>query len=183
MKVAHFAVILAVSAAAGSPALAANAFRLTSPDLRPDEAVPSAHVNNGYGCHGQNRSPALAWEGAPAGARSFAISVFDPDASGGWWHWTAYNLPPATHGLAAGAGDAAGHGLPAGAAQGRNDFGPSGYGGPCPPLGQTHHYVFTVYALRTDKLALGPQPDGLAFSAALDGQVLAKATLTTTYGR
>ena len=180
------AVLVAAAAlcAAAAPAARDTGMRLASADLRPCESVRSAQVNSGYGCHGENRSPALAWDGAPPGTKSFAVSVFDPDApGGGWWHWIAFNLPSTARGLPADAGAASGKGLPPPAAQGRNDFGPAGYGGPCPPLGQSHRYVFTVYALKTDRLALDARADGPAFAAAIDGQVLAKAALTATYGR
>lgn len=132
------------------------------------------------------RTARQPWPGTarPPGTKSFAVSVFDPDApGGGWWHWIAFNLPSTARGLPADAGAASGKGLPPPAAQGRNDFGPAGYGGPCPPLGQSHRYVFTVYALKTDRLALDARADGPAFAAAIDGQVLAKAALTATYGR
>lgn len=91
-------------------------------------------VFNGFGCDGKNVSPALAWKNAPAGTKSFALMVHDPDAptGSGWWHWVVYDLPASAHSLPAGAGSADGKLLPAGTVQGRTDFGSIGYGGACP---------------------------------------------------
>ena len=100
-------------------------------------------------------SPALAWKNPPAGTKGYAVTVYDPDAptGSGWWHWVVYNIPATVTSLPVGAGDRGGAKLPAGALQGRTDFGTAGWGGPCPPKGdKPHRYVFTVHALKTDKL-------------------------------
>jgi len=105
------------------------------------------------GCNGQNISPALNWSNAPAGTKSFAVTAYDPDAptGSGWWHWVMYNIPADATGLVAGAGN--GRNAPRGSQEGRTDFGSKGYGGPCPPAGdKPHHYHFTVFALKVDKL-------------------------------
>ncbi len=134
---------------------AARAMTLTSPDIQPGGAIAPEQAFDGAECPGRNVSPALAWIDPPEGTKSFAVSMIDPDApaAGGFWHWWAFDLPAGSTGLAKGAGSGAG--LPPGALQGHNDFGPLGYGGPCPPKGKPHHYVITVYALDIERL--GPE--------------------------
>jgi len=160
-------------------------FTLTSTDFTQGGTLANAQVFNQFGCKGGNISPALAWSGAPAGTKSFALLMHDPDAptGSGWWHWVVYNIPAATTSLAAGAGDPKKGLMPAAAVQGRTDYGSIGYGGPCPPPGQPHHYNFTLYALKVPKLEV---PEGA--SAALIGfnvraQALGEAQLTGMYGR
>lgn len=165
----------------------AQSMALTSADLKDGATMANEQVFMGFGCTGGNVSPALSWSGAPAGTKSFAVSMYDPDAptGSGWWHWVVFNIPPSTTSLPTGAGEVKKL-LPNGALQGRNDFGAEGYGGPCPPPGdKPHHYQITVYALDVDKLR---QARNAAASAALVGadlrsHTLAKATLTGLYGR
>ncbi|MDA3914194.1 YbhB/YbcL family Raf kinase inhibitor-like protein [Oleiagrimonas sp.] len=134
-----------------------------------------------YGdCGGHDLSPAMHWHGAPEGTRSFALSVFDPDASNGkgWWHWIVIDLPANVHGLAM---DAT---LPAPARSLRNDFGHLRYDGPCPPAGDLpHHYVFTIYALDVASLKLGANASATQFQSALSGHVRARADAVFTYAR
>ena len=162
---------------------AASALTLTSPDIKPGGKIADEQVFKGWDCTGGNVSPALAWSGAPKGAKSFAVSVHDPDAptGSGFWHWWVVNLPADTTGLPKGAGG--GEGLPAGAVQARNDFGLAGYGGPCPPKGLPHHYQITVYALDADKLDLDANASPAVFGFNVHAHTLAKATLTGLYGR
>jgi len=137
--------------------LGAQGFVLSSPDVKPGRMLAPAQVFNGMGCTGQNQSPALSWSGAPAGTKSFALTVYDPDAptGSGWWHWVVYNIPVTTTSLPAGAGDPSKALLPQGAVQGNTDFGTPGYGGACPPPGdKPHHYYITLFALNVDKLNL-----------------------------
>lgn len=100
------------------------AFTLTSNDLRDGDKMPETQVFNGMGYNGDNLSPHLAWSGAPAGTKSFVITVYDPDAptGSGWWHWGVANIPADVTELPQGAGSGKG-GLPAGAVQTRTDFG------------------------------------------------------------
>lgn len=159
--------------------LAAGAFALASPVFRSGGPLAAAQVWNRDGCTGANRSPALRWRNAPRGTRSFALTVFDPNAptGHGWWHWLAFDIPPSARALPEGV-------VPGMAAFGRNDFGTVGYGGPCPPPGPAHHYVFTLYALRVSRLAPAqPHPNGTDFAALIAGRVLDQATLIGTYGR
>ena len=159
---------------------AANAMTLTSPDIKPGGKIADEQVFNGWDCTGKNVSPALSWSGAPKGTKSFAVSVYDPDAptGSGFWHWWVADLPADATGLLKGAGSA---GLPTGAVQVRNDFSATGYGGPCPPKGAPHHYQITVYALDVDKLDAGASPAVVGFN--VHGHTLAKATLVGLYGR
>jgi Raf kinase inhibitor-like YbhB/YbcL family protein len=111
-------------------------FSLTSTAFRAGEGIPSR-----YSCDGRDVSPPLAWTGVPAGTKALLLTVTDPDARG-FVHWVAWDLPPDGGGLDEGASGA----MPAGAVEGHNDFGRTGWGGPCPPAG-THRYVFTLTAL------------------------------------
>ena len=160
--------------------------RLTSPDVRSGGKIANAHVFNGMDCTGLNISPALRWEGAPAATKSYALTVYDPDAptGSGWWHWVAYNIPGNVTRLPADAGDPKKSLLPAGAVQGNTDFGAPGYGGPCPPKGdKPHRYIFTVYALDTDRLDLPAGATAAYVGFNIHSHQLRKATLTSYYGR
>ena len=157
-------------------------FHVASGSLHEGDALPMAQVYRGSGCNGDNRSPALAWSGAPAGTRSFAVTMFDPDAptGHGWWHWLAFDLPADTQSLREGASG----GLPGGALQARNDFGSPGYGGACPPSGDApHRYVITVHALSVAHLGVPATASPAVIEAALRRNALATAQLTLRYGR
>ena len=175
-------------AAFASTAAQAQTMTLSSPDIKDGGTIANQQVFKGFGCTGDNISPALSWSGAPANTKSFAISIYDPDAptGSGWWHWVVYNIPASTTSLPKDAGDPSKGLMPKGAVQSRTDFGTVGYGGPCPPPGdKPHHYRITVFALDVDQL---PNAKGDAASAALVGfdinfHTLAKATLTGMYGR
>jgi Raf kinase inhibitor-like YbhB/YbcL family protein len=168
-------------------AYAADGFKLSSADIKPNSTISNKHVFKGFGCEGENISPALSWSGAPKGAKSFALLVHDPDAptgGAGWWHWVVYNIPVSESALAQGAGTADGATLPAGSAQNKTDFGAPGWGGPCPPQGHgKHRYQFTLHALKTDKLDI---PDGATASLVgfmINANSVGKAKLTGVYGR
>jgi Raf kinase inhibitor-like YbhB/YbcL family protein len=165
-------------------ASAAGSFQLDSPTLAAGATLGLTEVYDRLGCNGRNISPALRWSGAPAGTRSFAITLFDPDAPGsGWWHWLVFDIPASVTTLAAGVGNPGGH-LPPGSIQGRNDFGALGYGGPCPPRGdKPHRYVFTIYALKTDSIEAPPSSAPARIEPVLNANALAKASFTAFYGR
>ncbi|UCG89171.1 MAG: YbhB/YbcL family Raf kinase inhibitor-like protein [Gemmatimonadota bacterium] len=153
-------------------------FTLTSAAFADGQAIGPE-----YTCDGADRSPPLEWDGAPASTDSFVLIVDDPDAPDPaapkmtWVHWILYNLPPSTRSLAAGVTD---EDLPAGTKQGINDWGRTGYGGPCPPIGR-HRYFHKLYALDT-KLDLGtPTKDQL--EQAMAGHILAQTELVGTYRR
>ncbi len=161
-------------------------FTLTSPDVHQGQKIANVHVFNGMGCTGSNQSPALSWSGAPAKTKSYAITMYDPDAptGSGWWHWVVYNIPASTTKLDAGAGDASKHLLPAGAIQGNNDGSIAGYMGPCPPPGdKPHHYHITVFAIDSDKLDIPANATAAVVGFNLHAHTLAKAELTALYGR
>ena len=128
-----------------------------------------------YTCDGVDASPPLLIGAAPAGTRSLALIMDDPDAPGGIWvHWVAWNIPPQTREIPE-------NGMPAGAHQGHNNWKRNGYGGPCPPSG-THRYFFRLYALDTT-LALAPSAAKADLQRAMEGHVLAAGQLMGTYKR
>jgi Raf kinase inhibitor-like YbhB/YbcL family protein len=135
-----------------------------------------------YTCEGSDLSPPLDWTGVPANAKSLALIVDDPDAPDPaaprmtWVHWVLYNIPPSAVGLAEGVGASA---LPKGTADGQNDWGRTGYGGPCPPIGR-HRYFFKLYALDTLLPDL-KRPNKAALEKAMQGHVVAQAQLVGTY--
>lgn len=166
--------------------LTGHAFTLTSPVLKEGATLQMAQVANVFGCTGKNLSPALAWDNVPAGTKSLAVTVYDPDAptGSGWWHWVAFNLPPTLKSLPEGAGEAEGKALPKGTVQVRNDYGTPGFGGACPPPGaKPHRYVFTVHALNVDALPLDAGATPAAVGFYLNQHRLGTATLTAKYGR
>lgn len=145
---------------------------LTSEAFPHGSEIPASHT-----CEGADTSPPLAWTGLPAGAKSLALIVDDPDAPQMTWvHWVLYNIPPATTGLAGGVSPAA---LPAGTRQGANDWHKTGYGGPCPPVGR-HRYLFKLYALDVVLPDLG-KASKATLEKAMHGHVLAQAELAGTY--
>jgi len=181
--------LAAMAAAAltlASAAVAADgAFTLHSPAVTPNGALSNDQVYNGFGCSGGNISPALAWSGAPKGTKSFAVTVYDPDAptGSGWWHWLVYNIPASVSELPTGAGSAGGK-LPAGAVQGHTDFGTAGFGGACPPAGdKPHRYIFTVYALKSESIDAPAEASAAMVGFMIHANTLAKASITTHYGR
>jgi Raf kinase inhibitor-like YbhB/YbcL family protein len=134
-----------------------------------------------YTCDGDDVSPALAWEGVPGATAELALVVDDPDAPGGTFtHWLAYGVDPAVTALPEGVPVGADVAGPPALRQGVNDMGSAGYGGPCPPAGEEHRYVFRLLAL-DEALGLegGASRDELL--AAVEGHIVAETTLTATY--
>jgi Raf kinase inhibitor-like YbhB/YbcL family protein len=180
-------VIILLLALVCGTASAGDKFALSSPDFAAGGVVPQALIFNAEGCSGGNQSPELHWQGAPAGTKSYAITVFDRDERGspsGWWHWVIYDLPATTTHLARGAGAEHSTNLPSGAIQGRTDLGTDAYHGPCPDRGDpAHHYVITIYALSVDKLAVPAEASGAMVSYTARGVTLASASLVGRYQR
>ena len=153
------------------------ALALTSTAFVPGGPIPAVHT-----CQGKDISVPLAWSSLPAGTRSLALIVDDPDAPDPaapkmtWVHWVLYNIPTDAAGLREGVSP---RDLPKGTLEGRNDWGRTGYGGPCPPIGR-HRYVFKLYALDVVLPDLG-QPDKERLEHAMQGHVLARHELVGTY--
>jgi Raf kinase inhibitor-like YbhB/YbcL family protein len=153
-------------------------FTLTSTDITDGGVLPDAQV-----AAKGNTSPQLSWSGAPEGTKSYAITVYDPDAptGSGFWHWTVANIPADVSALATGAGSPDGD-LPKGAVQGRTDYGKAGFGGAAPPQGHgPHRYIFTVFAVDADRLEVTADDSGAVFGFNLHFHTLAKATITASY--
>ena len=169
-----------------APAALAGGFALSSPDVGPKAPIANKHVFKGFGCEGENVSPALAWSGAPKDTKSFALMVYDPDAptGSGWWHWVMFNIPADAKDLPQGAGDPAAGKAPKGTVQGRTDFGKPGWGGPCPPVGHgPHRYVFTLHALKADKLDLPEDATAALVGYMVNANSIGKASFTAKYER
>jgi Raf kinase inhibitor-like YbhB/YbcL family protein len=171
--------LLAISA---DPSTAGD-FTLTSPDVKDGGTLGEQQVSNIFGCTGGNHSPALEWSGAPTDTKSFVVSLYDMDAptGSGFWHWVMFNIPADVRKLDGGI--SADKGAPKGAIQSRADAGVPAYLGACPPSGQKHRYIFTVTALKIDKLPLDSSASGALIGFMSNANALAKATITTTYGR
>ena len=160
----------------GALASAESAMRITTVDFPAGGAIPRT-----FTADGDDLSPALAFQGAPAGTRTYALIMDDPDAPVGLWvHWVVYDLPAGSTGLPQGQPRAAT--LESGARQGRNSWSRTGWNGPDPPPGKAHRYFFRLYAL-DGPLGLEPGATARQVEAAMKGRVLAQAELMGTYGR
>ena len=180
---------LAACTAIGAPGPGGGAapvppFTGHSPDMA-DGRVARAQFASAMGGPGDNLSPQIEWQGAPASAQSFIVTLFDPDAptGSGWWHWAVANLPASTRALPRGAGVAGTGALPPGAVEINTDMGVPGYVGPLPSPGETHRYVVTVTALDVPRLDLPPTatPALLAFMAG--AHTVGKASFTAMGSR
>jgi len=153
-------------------------FSLTSDAFTDGESIPSH-----FTCDGDDISPALRWQGGPDGTQSFALIMDDPDAPGGTYtHWVIYNIRPQANALPEGVEQTERPANGEGGVQGQNDFGDNGYGGPCPPGGNPHHYNFRLYAL-DGTLDLDPGASKGELLKAMEGRTLGEAMLTGTYKR
>ena len=145
-------------------------FQMTSAAFQNGGQIPKK-----FACDGQDDSPALSWTDPPAGTKSLALIVDDPDAPAGTWvHWVLYDLPSGTRQLPEGV--AKDYELADGARQGHNDFGEIGYNGPCPPRGVAHRYFFKLYALDS-KIGLKPGATKRDVERAMKGNILAQAEI------
>jgi Raf kinase inhibitor-like YbhB/YbcL family protein len=147
------------------------AFRISSPAFADGSDIPVRHT-----CDGNDLSPQIAWSDVPEGTRSLALIVDDPDAPRGTFtHWVLYDIPPETNGL--------GEGNTLGIA-GRNSFGRSGYGGPCPPpADDAHRYRFRLHALDIPSIALSGNATREELEAKMETHVLGTAQLVGKYKR
>jgi Raf kinase inhibitor-like YbhB/YbcL family protein len=170
-----------------SSAIEAAPFTLSSAEVKHKGVIAEEQIYNGFGCNGGNISPSLTWNNAPAGTRSFAVTMFDPDApsGSGWWHWVVFNIAANVASLPKNAGDPASGKTPQGAVQSRTDFGKPGYGGPCPPQGdRPHRYIITVHALKVEKLeGVDENASAAMVGFMINANQIAKASIQATYGR
>ncbi len=179
LKAVFFAVALI-----GTPLAAqADDFKLSSTKIAEGQQLSAAHVFQGFGCEGGNTSPDLSWANAPAGTKSFAVTVNDPDAptGSGWWHWFAFDIPGNVNSIPAAA--KANAGVPADAIELRNDYGAAGFGGACPPPGEVHRYKFTVHALGIEKLGIDGSVSNALAGFMVNANSIASSTITAVYTR
>lgn len=144
-----------------------------------------AQVYNSFGCTGENISPELNWANAPKGTKSFAITMYDPDAptGSGWWQWVMFNIPANANSITLGAGSTM-KDLPVGTVSSISDYGVPGYGGPCPPAGnKPHRYIIKVVALNVDKLELDAKAMPALVGFNVNAASLGEASIEVMYGR
>jgi len=162
-------------------------FEVSSEDITDGEQMPAVHASATFGVEGgADRSPELSWSGFPEGTKSFAVTVFDPDAptASGFWHWSVFNIPASVTELPSGAGDESGSGLPSGAVQLRNDAGTNAYIGAGPPPGHGPHRYFTVvHAVDVESLNIPAtaSPAYLGFNLFMHS--IGRAVITPTFER
>jgi Raf kinase inhibitor-like YbhB/YbcL family protein len=159
-------------------------FTLTSTDARDGEPFAPAQMSGAFGVPGgQDASPQLSWSGAPEGTKSFAVTIYDPDAptQSGFWHWAVADIPAHVSDLPTGAGDAAGSGLPAGAYQLRNDGGMAQFIGAAPPAGHgQHRYFISVHALDVENIGVGPDASPAYLGFNIFSHTIGRATIVPT---
>jgi Raf kinase inhibitor-like YbhB/YbcL family protein len=167
-----------------STLFAQKTFTLSSKDLGGQSTKTEEF--NGFGCTGKNQSPQLSWANAPESTKSFAITMYDPDAptGSGFWHWVVFDIPGNIDELRTNAGNLTLNIAPKGAIQSVTNYGVGGYGGPCPPEGHgIHQYIITVYALKVDKLGLDANTNPAIVGFNLWMNTLAKASIVSYYER
>ena len=182
MRTSYLFLVIILTAFSTTSAVAQD-FKLHSEDIAEGQQLSTAHVFQGFGCEGGNVSPQLSWTDAPEGTKSFAITVYDPDAptGSGWWHWNVVNIPASVNSLPRGIGTD--HPLPNGAIVLTNDYGVSGFGGACPPPGEVHRYKFTVYALGVEQLDLPDNASNALTGFMTRANTISSATITAIYTR
>jgi Raf kinase inhibitor-like YbhB/YbcL family protein len=162
-------------------------FTVTSTDVADGAPLPTAQMSGIFGVPGgTDTSPQLSWSGFPTEAKSFAVTMFDPDAPvpSGFWHWAVHDIPATTTSLPTGAGSADGAGLPAGAIQLANDGGGAQFLGAAPPEGHgPHRYFIVVHALDVESLGAAPGTSPAVQGFMMFGHVLARATIVPTAER
>jgi Raf kinase inhibitor-like YbhB/YbcL family protein len=157
-----------------------------SEDIAEGKELPNAHRADTMGMSGDNLSPHLSWEGAPAESQSFAVTCFDPDAptGSGFWHWVLFDIPASVNQLPQGAGSGPMKGLPDSSLHARNDSGALGYLGAAPPPGHgEHRYVFAVHAVSVPKLGLDETATPAYVGFNLTFNTLARGLIVPVFGR
>ena len=166
--------------------VSAKSFTLSSTDIAEGVMMNKAQEYNGFGCTGGDISPQLAWSNAPEGTKSFAVTVYDPDAptGSGWWHWQMVNIPKTTTQLAKDSGNVNNQTAPQGSIQNKNDYGSRSFGGACPPEDHgTHHYIFTLHALSVEKLELPEDASGALAGYMINAHAIESAKIVALYKR
>ena len=141
---------------------------------------------NGFGCTGENTSPQLSWSNSPEGTKSFAITMYDPDAptGSGWWHWVVFDIPHNIRSIMEGAGNVSKKIMPEKAIQSITNYGVPGYGGPCPPEDHgIHQYVITIHALKVATLDLDANTNPAIVGYYIWNNTIAKASIVAYYER
>lgn len=152
-KITNCLLVSVFSMGLARSAAAKGEFELTS-NLKPNQAIPADYYANAFGCTAKNTSPLLEWKNPPAGTKSFAVTYYDQDAptGSGFWHYVLFDIPASTQKIAL--GDLSKGKIPAGSLESLTDAGKPGFVGPCPPPGRKHTYIYTVHALKVDKLGV-----------------------------
>ncbi len=166
--------------------LEAESLTLSSDDITDGKLMSKAQEFNGFGCTGNDLSPHLQWSGTPEGTKSFALTVYDPDAptGSGWWHWQVINIPKTITEIKTGASKSPEGLMPAGSLQIRNDYGSHTFGGACPPTDHgIHRYKFTIHALSVEKLDLPENASGALTGYMINANTLATSTIESLYKR
>lgn len=175
-----FLLLVILLFAIGGITMSNTTFKLSSETIKNNETLPNEQVLNAFGCTGGNISPDLKWEGAPAGTKSFALLVHDPDAprAFGWWHWLIINIPSTINEIKKG------EKLAPPAIETITDFNTTGYGGACPPVGHgVHHYNFTIHALDVEKIDADKNTDPNEIEKLVKAHSIAHSTITALYQR
>lgn len=163
--------------------LAQAEMKVVLPDLPQGKKFPQEYVYDGFGCTGENRSPAVKFLGVPVEAKSLALTMYDPDAptGSGWWHWVVFNIPAGTDGLPKGVSEEK---LPGNAEMGETDYLTDGYGGPCPPVGdKPHKYVFELFALDVQSLDVPKEASPAMVGFMLRQHAIERAKVVRRHGR
>jgi len=160
-----------------SPAMALT---VGSKDIVPNKTIADEFIYSGMGCNGKNISPEIHWSGAPRETKSFAVTMYDPAAptGSGFWHWIVYNIPASTQSLEKGWKSSGVNGVEV-----TSDFGIPQYGGPCPPPGKPHPYIFTIHALNTEKIELPAGATNAFARFMIEGATIKAANFKAFYGR
>lgn len=138
----------------------------------------------GFGCSGDNMSPSLSWKGAPKATKSFAITMYDPDAptGSGWWHWIVYDIPKNVNSISSNASKL--KTLPQGAKEGITDYQTASFGGACPPKGdKAHQYIITIYALDIAKLSISSDANPALLGYMINAHTISKSSIISYYQR
>jgi Raf kinase inhibitor-like YbhB/YbcL family protein len=145
---------------------------------------PINQVFNGFGCNGKNISPQLEWRNAPTETKSFAMTIYDPDAptGSGWWHWVVFDISKTTNQILSNASIL--NVLPKGTIQSKTDFGKNEFGGACPPKSsKAHAYITTIYALDVEKLGLDKNASPALVGFMINSHTIERSSIITYYKR